>query len=300
MEQRAIRMDYYEVWEYKKIDNNNFEEQKLNISNILKLLRNMPIQERTFEYKGEKIRFQELEFDSENKIWEIQLLRARSALLPGVADDSGNYTVMKLENDKYYAESISVLYNESKCLIAFQINHNYITRSLLQEIFNKFQRNLDDVIELRPIIIKDKKEKVENAKYYTKLNVIVKKNEKTNSLLDNGKSLMGNILSCADKYEGAQIEISIGFGKRKKKNDTLNVDQVKETINHINQIDGVESLQIDYKSEADSLLDSFNLVKERVQDWIYIKKEKNSIILHKDIVSKMKEIFIKRINSGIM
>lgn len=300
MESKAIRMDYYEVWEYKKMNNNTFKEQKMNIANILVLLEKMPIQERTFEYGGEKIRFQEIVFDSENKTWEIQLLRARNTIIPGVADDSGNYTIMKLENNKYYAESISVLYNESKCLIAFQINHNYVTRSLLQQIFNKFQKDLDDIIELRPIIIKDKKEKVENAKYYTKLNLIVKKTQKQNDLLNKDKSLMGNILSSANKYEGAQIEISIGFGRRKKKNDTLNIEQIKETINYANQIDGIESLQIDYKTDEDSLLDSFNLIKERVQDWIYIQKEKNSPILHKQIIKKMKEKFIKRINSGIM
>lgn len=299
MKSKAIRIDYYEVWKYKKINNENFREQKINIGNIFKLLNQMPIQERTFEYQGEKIRFQEITFDLENKIWEIQLLRARNKLLPGVADDSGNYTVMKLGNDKYYAESISMLYSEDKCLISFQINHNYITRSLLQQIFNKFIEDLDDIIELRPIIIKDKREKLENAKYYTKLNLVVKTNEKENGLLNTDKSLMGNILSSANEYGGAQFEISIGFGKRKKKNDTLNAEQIKETINYINQIKGVESLQIDYKSDEDSLLDSFNLIKERVQDWVYVQEE-SSPIMHKDIIKKMKEKFIKRINSGIM
>lgn len=299
MKSKAIRVDYYEIWKYKKINNENFREQKVNIGNIFKLIEQMPIQERTFEYQGEKIRFQEITHDLENKIWEVQLLRARNKLLPGVADDSGNYTVMKLGDDKYYAESISMLYSEDKCLISFQINHNYITRSLLQQIFNKFIEGVDDIIELRPIIIKDKREKLENAKYYTKLNLVVKTNEKDNELLNTDKSLMGNILSSANKYGGAQFEISIGFGKRKKKNDTLNAEQIKETINYINQIKGVESLQIDYKSDEDSLLDSFNLIKERVQDWVYVQEE-SSPIMHKDIIKKMKEKFIKRINSGIM
>lgn len=300
MEPKAIKMDYYEVWAYRKLNDSTFKEQKMNIANILKVLKEMPTTERTFEYGGEKIRFQEIIYDSVNEIWEIQLLRARNTLIPGVADEAGNYTVMKLENDKYYAESISVLYNENKCLIAFQINHNYITRSLLQQIFNKFQKDLDDIIELRPIIIKDKKEKVENAKYYTKLNLIVKKSDKTTEMFDKNQSLMGSILKSANKYEGAQIEINIGFGRKKRKNDTLNVEEVKETIKYVNQIEGVESLKIDYKSDEDSLLDSFNLVKERIQDWIYIQKEKNSPILHKDIIEKMKGKFIKRIKSGII
>lgn len=296
MQQKAIKIDYYEVWIYRKKDQDNYEEEKINISAIFKMLQNNSVIERTFKYGGESIRFQEINYDKENRIWEIQLLRSRDIIIPGVADNSGNYTITTLDNDKYYAESITLLYNEEKSLLAFQINHNYMTRTVLEEILNRFQEDLTEKIHLLPIIIKDKEEKVKNAKYYTKLHVVAKQGFDRS----NKDTLMGKILGSAKKYEGAQFEITIGFGKSKKKKDTLNIEEVKKDIEVLNTAKGIESLQIDYKSDIDTIQDTFNLIKERVQDWIYIQKDKNCPILHEDVLEKMKPKFIKRIKSGII
>lgn len=296
MQQKAIKIDYYEAWIYRKKDKDNYEEEKINISAIFKMLQNNSVVERTFKYGGESIRFQEINYDKENRIWEIQLLRSRDIIIPGVADNSGNYTITTLDNDKYYAESIALLYNEEKSLLAFQINHNYMTRTVLEEILNRFQEDLTEKIHLLPIIIKDKAEMVKNAKYYTKLHVVAKQGFDRN----NKDTLMGKILGSAKKYEGAQFEITIGFGKSKKKKDTLNIDEVKKDIEVLNNARGIESLQIDYRSDIDTIQDTFNLIKERVQDWIYIQKDKKIPILYEDVLEKMKPKFIKRIKSGII
>lgn len=296
MIQKAIKIDYYEVWRHRKKDDNTYIDEKVNISNIFKMLKDCSINERTFKYGGETIRFQKIEFEETEKIWEIQLLRSRNLMPPGVADNSGNYTITTLDDDKYYAESITLLYSEIKSLLAFQINHNYMTRTVLEEILNRFQEDLTEKIHLLPILIKDKEQKVKNAKYYTKIHIVAKQG----NYEDENETLIGKILNSAKKYEGAQFELTIGFGRTKKKKDTLNVEEVKKDIEFLNNAEGIESFQIDYKSDIDTIQDTFNLIKERVQDYIFIQKSRKESIMHEDILEKMKYKFMERIKSGII
>lgn len=181
-------------------------------------------------------------------------------------------------------------------MLALQINHNYITKTVLEEILNKFQEDLTEKIHLLPIIIKDKEERVKNAKFYTKLHIVAK--QKFNKI--NNDTLMGKILSSAKRYNGEQIEVTIGFGKSKKKKDTLNIDEIKKDITFLNNAEGIESVQIDYKSDIDMAQDTFNLINESVKDWIFIQIDKKRPILHEEILEKMKTKFINRIKSDII
>lgn len=149
-----------------------------------------------------------------------------------------------------------------------------------------------------PIIIKDKEEKVKNAKYYTKFRIVAKQKNAING--NNKDILIGKILSFAKKYDGEQVELIVGFGRKKKKKDTLNIDEIKKDITFLNNIEGIESFQVDYKSDIDTIQDTFNLVNERVQDWITIQKDKKHPILHEDILEKMKTKLINRIKSDII
>lgn len=149
-----------------------------------------------------------------------------------------------------------------------------------------------------PIIIKDKAEKVKNAKYYTKFRIVAKQKNTING--NNKDILIGKILSFAKKYDGEQVELTVGFGRKKKKKDTLNIDEIKKDITFLNNIEGIESFQVDYKSDIDTIQDTFNLANERVQDWITIQKDKKHPILHEEILEKMKTKLINRIKSDII
>ncbi|MCI8760504.1 MAG: hypothetical protein HFJ34_05230 [Clostridia bacterium] len=100
MKQKAIRVDYYEIWKYTKKDGNNYADERTNISYIFEVLKNGSITERTFKYGGETIRFQEIKYDEENKTWEIQILRSRNSIIPGIADNLGGYIIDTLEKRK--------------------------------------------------------------------------------------------------------------------------------------------------------------------------------------------------------
>lgn len=149
-----------------------------------------------------------------------------------------------------------------------------------------------------PIIIKDKEEKVKNAKYYTKFRIVAKQKNTINET--NEDTLIGKILSFVKKYDGEQVELTVGFGRKKKKKDTLNVYEIKKDITFLNNIEGIEAFQVDYKSDFDTIQDTFNLANERVQDWITIQKDKKHPILHEDILEKMKIKLINRIKSDII
>lgn len=295
---RGINIDYYEVWSYKEISKDKYEENKCDISDILIHLKDSDINDRTFEYNDEKIRVQEVKYHEVDDIWEIQLLRARKYIAPGIADDSGNYSIMVLDGDKYYAESVTLLYDAKRCIIAMQINHNFITRTILEKIFEKFQQNLTNVVQLRPIIIPDSKNKIKNAKYCTRLSVTVRPSiGEENS--DN-KTLFGMLFGTTQKFRGSQCKIEIGFGRNLKKKNTLNLEEIEKVINEMEKVSGIEDLEIDYKNEEGSLVDKVSLIKERIKDVIVIDVEKNKPIVHEIIFQKIKEKYLNRIKNNMI
>lgn len=295
---KPIRVDYYEIWSYEQKDKNTFKENKCDISAILESMTEVPITERTFEYGGEKIRFQIIKYDEVNKIWEIQVLRGRSIMPLGIVDEEkGNYTYFQLGEHKYYAESISILYSVLKNTLALQINHTFVTRSVLEDIFNKLKNDSSYSIQLRPIIVKGKRERIAEAEYCTKLAFITKKPEKEVAVKE---TLLGDLYGVMNKFNGAQLRLEIGFGRNLKKKDTLNLEQVRGLINVIDEVDGIEDVLIDYKTKEDDLVDSLSLIKEKVEDWIIVVKEKGKPIEHVDVLSKMKKKFVDRIQTNML
>ncbi len=292
---RGISIDYYEVWAYINDGTGKYNETKYDIAEIFELLSESDCTQRTFEYKEEKVRVQEVKYDKQNEIWEIQLLRAREYIQPGVADDTGNYDILDLGEDKYYAESISLLYDSKRCIIGMQINHNYITRTILEQIFNSFYNDdQEGMIQLRPIITSDGKEKIKKAEYCTRIAVVLKDPKMKEKEYDN-KTLLGQLFNSSKKFNGIQCKIEIGFGKNLKKKDSLSMEEVKSMIDTVDKIKGIEELELDYKDMEDSTIDKVSLIKERIQDAITVTVEKGKSISHAEIFQKMKEKYLHRI-----
>lgn len=297
---RGINVDYYEVWSYCKAkEKDGYKEGKCDISPILLHLQNADINDRTFEYNEEKVRVQEIQYHKDEAIWEIQLLRARKYVMPGIVDDdSGEYVIVTLDGNKYYAESVTLLYDEKRFILAMQINHNYITRPLLEKIFEKFQKNLSNVISLRPVIIKDSKNKIKNAKFCTRLSVTLR--PESTEEKDKDDTLFKMLFGAAKRFKGTQCKIEIGFGRKLKKKNTLNIEEIKEVIDGVEKVPGVEDLEIDYRSEEGALLDKVSLIKERVHDIIVVDVDKNKPIIHKDIFEKIKQKYLDRIKNNMI
>ena len=286
---RGINIDYYEVWSYKEVEKDKYKEGKCDISPILLHLQKTAINDRAFEYNEEKIKVQKIKYHQDNEVWEIQLLRARKYVMPGIVDDdSGDYFIVTLDGNKYYAESVTLLYDAKKSIIAMQINHNYITRPLLEKIFEKFQKDLKNIIQLRPIIIKDSKNKIKNAKFCTRLSVTLRP-ELTEEEKNQKDTLFKMLFGAAKRFKGTQCKIEIGFGRKLTKKNTLNIEEIKEVIDEMEKVSGVEDLEIDYKTEEGAILDKVSLIKERVHDIIVVDVDKDKPITHKDIFEKIKQ-----------
>jgi hypothetical protein len=295
---RAITIDYYEIWTYENQEG-TYNECKYDITEILKQLKSISVTERTFEYNDEKIRIQEVKYHEEEKLWEIQILKSREYVKPGIADDNGKYIILDLGENKYYAESITLIYDSEKCIIGMQINHNYINRTILEKIFNRFQKNFNDIIQLRPIILLGSKKKIEEAKYCTKISIAVRNPKMQNEKYDND-TLLGQVFNATKKLKGIQCKIEIGFGRNLKKKDTLDIEEVKELLNTTDSIAGIEELQIDYKNMEEASTDKVNLIKDRLQDVIIVSINKEKSISHIDIFNKMKDKYLLRVKNNMI
>ena len=101
---KEIQFDYYEVHCFEMNEDNTIATDiKFNIDSILSDLNKIEVVKRTQIYKNDKIRFQIVN-KTEDELWEIQVLRLRESMLPGIADEEGNFEIITLEDGQYIGE----------------------------------------------------------------------------------------------------------------------------------------------------------------------------------------------------
>src|SRR5690554_2105741 len=111
---KTLRFDYFETW-VRKIDknSNSATDRRLDISNLLDKALRIQRQDTLRDFRSEKARIQKIELRSDG-CYEIEFLRLRESMPPGIANDSGNYEIIRLGNDEYIGEFTAALYDPAK------------------------------------------------------------------------------------------------------------------------------------------------------------------------------------------
>ena len=216
---KEIQFDYFEVHAFEMDKNNNVAmDIKMDITPILENLLHMETVDRTQNYKSDKIRFQVVH-KKDNSIWEIQLLRLREVLLPGIADDEGNYEIITLEDGQYIGESTSMIYDSENCVICMQRNNKAILPSILEYLLRSIYDGGNELITLRPIIRPTNLMQLNNNTLFRKISIGIATDEIV--LNEKHETPIGKILNNMQEYDCGYITLELGFNGRLKKNTTM-------------------------------------------------------------------------------
>lgn len=282
---KEIQFDYYEVHCFEMNENNSVgTDIKFDIDNIFNDLSKMEVVKRTQIYKNDKIRFQIVN-KTDDGLWKIQVLRLRESLLPGIADEEGNFEIITLEDGQYIGESVTLLYDPDNCIICMQRNNKAMLPSTMEYLLRSIYNGDNELITLKPIIKPQDLAKLDEKTLYRKISIGIATDEKF--LNKENLTPIGSLLNKIDEYDCGYVTLELGFNGRLKKNTTMASGLSFRTIENLLEDNKVNKLKVAYKTTEDSFVEYADLIENKTHDILSFEYQRNKDISHKVIFEKL-------------
>lgn len=269
-------------------ETNTVIEELGDLEECLQRISKMDSVDRTLRMGNDKVRIQELKkYDG---LWEFLILKLRDEIMPGIADDNGNYTLEILEDGKYYCESTTMIYDPEKCIVVMQKNRFGLQASNVELLFNKI--NIDEKIGiiLKPIINKNKINLLDKDKVYRSLEIGFANSFNEENIQEKTNGILGT-LNNFQKYKGNSVTIRIGYDKRAKKDDCLDSNLVVDTINQLYGNIEINKLKTSIKFDDDTKAETIDLLDDRIYDRENFEYNKENPITHERIVNTLRLLY---------
>ena len=291
---KTIYFDYVKIYtqRYEK-DGNKVIEELSDLSGCFERVSKIDSVDRTYNMGNEKIRIQELKKTGE--YWEILILKLREEVMPGIADDNGNYSIEILEDGKYYCESTTMLYDPENGVLVMQKNRYGLQASNVEVLLNII--NIDDKIRiiLKPIINKNKIKLLNNGHAYRSLEIGIVNNMEED-VVEDSNGIMG-VLSNFQKYKGNNVSIRIGYNKRCKKDECLDSNLVIDTINELYGNIHINKLKTSIKFNDDTKAETIDLLDDRIYDYENLTYCKENPITHDRVINILRHLYKNKKNN---
>lgn len=218
MNKKTVRYDYFQVYCKKFIkEKNTVEEKKFDLSPIFNKATKLKANETVQPFRGEKARIQDIKRVT-NILWGIQFLRLREVNPPGIANEDGDFEIIKLEDGEYIGEFTACLYDSEINVLVIHRNIHAFTPSGIEEYLNS-TLNVEGIqVLLKPIISGSDIKKIMKVEIYRSFEIAIA-TDKENIYDDN--TGLGELLKNFSKFKGSSIKLSIGVGRAKKDRSLL-------------------------------------------------------------------------------
>ena len=290
MSEKIVRYDYFQVYckKYEK-GQNTVVEKKFDLSPIFDKATTLKASQTVKPFRGEKARIQEIKRVTDT-IWGIEFLRLREVNPPGIANEDGDFAIIKLEDGEYIGEFTGCLYDSQTDVIVIHRNIHAFTPSGIQEYLNSTLNVEDTQIFLKPIISGSDIKKIIKAKIYRSFEISIATDEKT--IFDNGTSL-GELLKKASNFKGSNINLSIGVGHAKK-DKSLDTKSLRELISGTYTNKEMRKLTVKYKEDEDTKTEEVDLLEDRRHDFYKFDLKRNIPLTYLTVFNKMIEKYKER------
>ncbi|WP_373899292.1 DUF6731 family protein [Haloimpatiens sp. FM7315] len=295
MSKKTVQFDYFEVWcEVEEENQSKIQEKKFDLNVIFDKASRISAKDTTYTYRGEKARLQNVVFDENNSIWEIQLLRLREVAPPGLAKDDGTYEIFKLEDGEYIGESVSLLYDKINYVLCVQRNFNAIPPSGVEEYLNSCIDG-NPKIKLKPIIGNKKGiDKIKKDKIFRKMEIglAIKDLDGVDTESGLGKTL-NNLL----KFGGTNVKIEISVGNAKR-DRSLAPGLSEETIGQLYKNSATTKLKANVRDVDDTKVEKIDLFDDRLKDSDNFEVDRDMPLTHERVYPILRAKYLTRLEKG--
>ena len=135
MKNKTFQFDFLQFFYYVENESGSMEERLLDFEPLFKEISQNDLKKTIRNIDNEEHRFQVCTLDDTCGFWEVQLLRQREEIIPGISYEDGSYELITLPEGQYLAESSTILYDRKTSLLLFQRNrYGYSINALLNYI----------------------------------------------------------------------------------------------------------------------------------------------------------------------
>lgn len=273
---------------------NGIKEQYLDISDALKEIEEDHKYDKTTtdkEINGDNTRIHYLKYHTTECLWEIQMIRFREKILPGIVDEKESYELIKLDNNKRIAEFTTLIYDVTNSVILMHRNNNSLYPTGLETYLDKIvDTGENSKLILSPIMIPINTQKIKKASnIYRKFEMGVDLRDLGESLEQ--KKLFGFLLNFG-KINGHRLNITLSLGNAKK-DKSLSYNYIEEIIDDFSKNNSVDSLKLAYKVTKESKTEIVDLIENRIRSSNEFQYSKDNPITHDEIFKFFKFDYIQ-------
>lgn len=271
---KPVQFDLLKPFYLQRDDSGVSREYLYDLSSLLHHVETLPPMATQKKILGDIYVIQICNHDANLKIWELQLLRLREKVLPGIADEEGNYALIQLGDNEYPAESTTLLYDETNHTLYMQRNIFAVSIRALEEYLEMLSPENTSVC-LKPVIIGDKISKITPEKLYRKLILVADANDLSEEDQD---SSLGQILRATSRYQGRIVKLDLGFGRHKT--GLLNAHNTTELVQEAYNYTGTSKLILRMAEDEDTAVETIDLMNDRAFFVIRVEYSRSNPITH--------------------
>lgn len=271
---KPVQFDHFRPYYLARDAHGQSQEHVYDLKSLLQHVKDHPFSETRKTILGDLHMFHICRYDSTLHVWEIQILRLREKMLPGIADDSGTYELIRLEDNQYPAESTTLLYDEDHCTLYMQRNIYGTSIRALEEYLQLISPE-GTLVLLKPIQVGSRISGITSSKVYRKFILVAD----TDLLTDEMEAKpLGQIISCFRKYQGRIVKFEFGFGRQRQ--GFLNAAEVSSLVHEAYNYSGTQSLSVRAAEDEDTQVETINLMDDRASYKLIVEYSRTNPITH--------------------
>lgn len=285
---KVIKFDFCQLYCKKKERNCNYE-----LFDIEKLIYEIDKQQLALKevevYTGLKVRVENFDFDKENGLWRLRVLRLRDSNLAFVVKPDEQAKPIELGDDEYLGEDLTMLFDVKNNIAMIQRNRFAMGFSNLERFVQKIIGEDTYRVEIRAIS-KESNIKAIRKDYFKSVEIRFANLKDKDVDIVGGP--LGDIIRAYKKFDGGGGSFVVNLGRTRK--ESLSKEPVKEFINEIADNQELFSAAVlKAKNAEDHDLDIINLFENVFSVYIWFEIAERSSLQYKDCVKKMTEEYLK-------
>lgn len=281
-----IKVDFYRIVDCQGVFI-PFEE-------ILQSLSKLPSEKKYQDLGAYPAYLYQLDYTSDS-MWEGEVVRLRMHDNPVKGNRECRVEEISLGDDEGIGEQTAFLYHPQTRILVFQVNHYGISLPNFIKYFERASGN-KDLYRLDPVLQPDAMIRLNSMKYVYEFNVSVA-GLKNKAEAFTKEPALTEFLSLSESYDSPNISVKLSVGRKKKKNWSLDVAKVIETVKTMSLFgkNPIKNIKISGASE-DSEQIFVDILKDKMRETIDIKTSDKRNIPYMERKQALREGWSRRKN----
>ena len=270
---RTVKFSYYTVCIVN--EEQGLDPVRFDFESWIRKAVDEKIEKTEIEFDGLTARLEELEGDTENKIWKLRFIKLRDTNIPSIVKKQEEAKPIELEDDEYIGEDLLMIYDSFNQVAMIQCNRFAMSKGKLEKCINKIWNKQEERIVLIHISKRIKESELRKKNFRS----LVVRFANIHAIEDNHRPFSKIVNSYYDiGGKAGTITFSLGRGRQGKCG--LNQVQVPIMLDDIYaNMDIVTDAVLKVRDDDDnSSVDIVDLFDNSLNEYIDFKLEKREAL----------------------